>query len=349
MLLRVSCVRLFFVVFIHGVSYAQKSYIIQTVAFYNLENLFDTINNPNKLDELSPMMEIKSNRKYIYQDKLSKLANVLLAIGKEKNKLPPSLIGIAEVENKKVIQDLIATKPLNNFNYGIVHFESPDQRGIDTALLYNKDVYKPLFNEALAANLYKDNLKIDTRDILHTTGYLLNEKVHVLVNHWPSRRGGVAKSNMLREKIAWRVKKIIDKIYTEEPNAKIIIMGDFNDNPNNSSFKKILETKIDKHKLEKEDLYNPFEKMFKRGCNTLTFKGDLFLFDQIIFNGNLITKTKNYKDFKFYKAGIYNPSYMTLQSGKYKGSPRRSFGNGTYLEGYSDHYPVYSYLLKENN
>ena len=332
-----------------NLSYSQKSYIVQTVAFYNLENLFDTINDIEKMDELSPMMELKSNRKEIYLDKLSKLAHVLCNIGKEQNNLPPSIIGIAEVENRKVIEDLIATFPLSKYNYGIEHYESPDKRGIDTALLYNKAVFKPTHSEAIPANLYNNNFKVYTRDILWVTGYLMNEKINILVNHWPSRRGGAKKSSILRERIAMRNLDIIENIYKEEPNAKIIGMGDFNDSPTDKSFKKVLKTKDSKNNLTPADLYNPFEKMFKEGFNTLTYKGDLFLFDQIYFSSNYITLNKDYSQFRFYKAGIFNPGYMTLQKGKYKGSPKRSFSGGTYLGGYSDHYPVYCYLLKENN
>lgn len=347
--LKTKHIVLFSILLTHTFLFAQKSYMVQTVAFYNLENLFDTINNPDKMDELSPMMEIKSNRKEIYLDKLSKLASVLSNIGKEQNNLPPSIIGVAEVENRKVLEDLIETPPLNNFNYEIVHYESPDKRGIDTALLYNKNIFKPTHSEAIDVHLYNNNYKIDTRDILWVTGYLMDEKIHVLVNHWPSRRGGVKKSSVLRERVAKKNLDLIAKIRNEEPNAKIMSMGDFNDNPTDKSFKKVLNTKPSKKELQKDDLYNPFEKMYKNGFNTLTYKSDIFLFDQIYFTENYISSTKNYKEWRFYKAGIFNPSYMTLQQGKYKGSPKRSFSGGTYIGGYSDHYPVYCYLIKENN
>lgn len=349
MLLKINQITLILLLLSCHILNAQKSYIVQTVAFYNLENLFDTINDPEKMDELSPMMEIKSNRTKIYLDKLSKLAHVLCNIGKEQNKLPPTIIGIAEVENRKVLEDLIATPPLSNYNYGIIHYDSPDQRGIDTALLYNKDIFKPIHSEAIAANLYNDNVKIYTRDILLTSGFLMDEKIHILVNHWPSRRGGAQKSSILRERVAQKDLEIITKIRIEEPDAKIIGMGDFNDSPTDKSFKKVLNTKASKNKLKTGDLYNPFEEMFKEGFNTLTYKSELFLFDQIFFTDNFITLDKDYHQFRFYKAGIFNPSYMTLQKGKYKGSPKRSFSGSTYLGGYSDHYPVYCYLLKENN
>jgi len=329
-------------------SYAQKSYKIQTIAFYNLENLFDTINNPNKLDELSPIMEIKSKRAVIYKDKLFKISNVLCEIGKERNNLPPSLIGVAEIENRSVLEDLISTPPLSNYNYGIIHYESPDLRGIDTALLYNKDVYKPTYNKAISTNLYKEGQKIHTRDILWSTGYFMDEKIHLFINHWPSRRGGTKKSSILRKRVANTLKKHIDKVYLENNDAKIIIMGDFNDSPTDKSIKTVLGTKFYKNALKKQELYNPYGKMFLNGFNTLVYRGNLYLFDQIIFSKSFISETKEYSSFLFYKAGVYNPYHMTLQSGKYKGSPKRSFSGGKYLGGYSDHYPVYSYLLKEN-
>lgn len=316
---------------------AQKSYRIETIAFYNLENLFDSINNPDTLDELSPIMEMKSNRSYVYKDKLERLSNVLIQIGSKKNKMPPAIVGVAEVENRKVLEDLISTKPLADYNYGIIHYDSPDQRGIDTGMLYHKDIFKPIYSETVPANIYKDGYKVDTRDILWVTGYLLDEKIHVLVNHWPSRRGGVKKSSKLREAVARTVKNTILTICEEEPDAKIVVMGDFNDNPTNKSLQKI---------ATKEMLYNPFEKMYKKGLHSLVYKSGLFLFDQILLSPNFLPK-KNSPQFRFYKAGIYNPSYLTNQSGKYKGNPKRSFGNGRYLRGYSDHYPVYTYLLKE--
>ncbi|MGY6648886.1 endonuclease/exonuclease/phosphatase family protein [Wenyingzhuangia sp. IMCC45574] len=328
--------------------YAQKTYQIQTIAFYNLENLFDTINDITKKDELSPMMEIKSNRTFIYKDKLSKLAGVLTEIGSEKNQQPPAIIGVVEVENKSVLEDLIKTPPLHKFPYDIVHYNSPDQRGIDVALLYNKNFFKPTHSETYDAKLYKDGFKVDTRDILHVSGFLGKEKIHLIVNHWPSRRGGAKKSSVLRETVAKRDLEIVKKIQEEDPNAKILLMGDFNDNPNDKSFKKVLKTERYKKKTAPQELFNPFENLYKKGFNTLTFRGDLFLFDQIFFTGNLLTKNKDFSEFGFYKAGIHNPSYMTLQEGRYKGSPKRSFAGGNYTGGYSDHYPVYIYLIKEN-
>ena len=327
---------------------AQKSYQVHTVAFYNLENLFDTINDPDKEDEKSPIMDMApATRPAVYKDKLSKLSRVLSELGTEKTKTAPSIIGVVEIENRQVLEDLISHDSLVAFNYGIIHHDSPDKRGIDTGLLYKKNHFKPTHHEAIPVKIYNEDKRVFTRDILWVSGFLDDEKVHFLVNHWPSRRGGEKRSSRLREKAAWTCLETIKKIREEEPNAKIFGMGDFNDNPNNKSFKKVLKTEQNIRKVTKGDLYNPFEKMFKNGYNTLTFRGELHLFDQIFFTDNAIAKNKDYSAFKYFKSGIHNPNYMTLQSGRYKGSPKRSFAGASYLGGYSDHYPVYIYLIRE--
>ena len=164
-----------------------RKYQIRTIAFYNLENLFDTINDVSKNDEASPIMEMKGNKSTVYWDKIGKLSNVISQIGKEKAKTSPAIIGVAEVENRKVLEDLIASKKLRNKHYGIIHYDSPDKRGIDVALLYQTKYFKPIHHEVFNPNIYKRGRKIYTRDQLLVTGYLDDELIHVIVNHWPSR------------------------------------------------------------------------------------------------------------------------------------------------------------------
>lgn len=327
-----------------------KEFFIRTVAFYNLENLFDTINQIDKRDELSPIMELKSGKSEVYFDKLEKLSYVISQIGKEKSKLPPSIIGVAEIENRNVLEDLISTKPLKKYKYQIVHFDSPDIRGIDVGLLYNSNLFQLIHQEAIPLRIYKDNRRVYTRDILWVSGYLDGELIHVLVNHWPSRRGGEQATNYLRERAAFEVKITINRILQDDENSKIIVMGDFNDNPNNSSFKKVLETQKRKQKTDKNYLFNPYELMFLKGHSTLGNRDKIHLFDQLLLSSSLIKmKGETYNSYKLYKANIFNPSYLITSEGKYKGYPFRSFSNGKYTGGYSDHFPVYLYLLKEKN
>jgi hypothetical protein len=332
-------------------NFAQKKYQIRTIAFYNLENLFDTINDPAKNDEASPIMEIKENRTAIYAEKVNNMAKVLSEIGTKENSASPVIIGVAEVENQQVIEDLLKTSYLKNKNYGIIHFDSPDLRGIDVAMLYQKNHFTPTDQETFELKLWDtDGKRIYTRDQLLVTGYLNGELMHFIVNHWPSRRGGEKRSSLKREKAAYLNTQIIAKVRKTDPNAKIIIMGDLNDDPTNKSLKTVLKTKAKKKNVHKGDIYNPMEDLFRRGNNTLVYRDNLNLFDQIMFTSPLLNSKNNSNNsgFKFYKAGIYKPQYLTTQTGKYKGYPYRSWGYGYFTGGYSDHYPSYIYLIRDN-
>ncbi len=329
--------------------FGQKNYQIKTIAFYNLENLFDTINDPTKNDEASPMMGIKENRTAIYQKKLNNMAKVLSEIGVQEAKNTPVIIGVSEIENRNVLEDLIQTTYLKDKNYGIIQYDSPDLRGIDVALLYQQNQFKPIHHETFELRLWDEKgIRIYTRDQLLVSGYLDDELIHIIVNHWPSRRGGEEKSRFKREKAAYLTTQIIEKIKLNDKNPKIIIMGDLNDDPTNSSLKNVLKTKALKENVTIGAIFNPMEEMFRKGQNTLVYRDNINLFDQIMFTSPLLTTTKDYTTYKMYKTKIFNPQYLTTQTGKYKGYPFRSFSRSSFIGGYSDHYPVYMYLIKEN-
>ncbi len=328
----------------------EKKFQIRTIAFYNLENLFDTINDPEKLDERSPIMEMKAkNRAKAYWNKIDNMAKVLSEIGLEKAKTSPAIIGVAEIENRSVLEDLIKNKRLKTKHYGIIHYDSPDARGIDVALLYQKRYFKPISHKTYELKLYDNNTgkRYYTRDQLLVTGMLDDEIIHIIVNHWPSRRGGEQKSRPSREKAAALNKKIIEELKDEYPNPKVIIMGDLNDDPINTSVKKILVAKSKKSAVKNGDIYNPMADMFRRGLSTLGYRDNINLFDQILLTSPLITTKKDYTTYKLYKANIFNPRYVTNKLGRYKGYPFRSWSSGKFTNGYSDHYAVYIYLLKE--
>lgn len=329
-------------------TYSQKKYDIKTVAFYNLENLFDTENDTLINDEASPIMEIKENREETYQLKLQNMAKVISEIGEKDTKNSPVILGVVEIENRKVLEDLIATDYLKSKKYGIIHYNSPDLRGIDVALLYQPSFFRPTHHQTFELKLWEsDGTRIYTRDQLLVSGYLGDELIHIIVNHWPSRRGGEEKSRPTREKAAFLNTQIIEQIKLTDPNPKVIIMGDLNDDPINSSLKNILKTKAKKSDVKEGDIYNPMEDMFRRGQNTLVYRDNINLFDQIMFTSPLLAHKKEYSSYKMYKAGVYNPQYLTTQTGKYKGYPFRSWSYGSFTGGYSDHYPVYIYLIKE--
>ncbi|KAB1069826.1 endonuclease/exonuclease/phosphatase family protein [Tamlana haliotis] len=323
----------------------EKQFKIHTLAFYNLENLFDTINDPNKFDEYSPMMEIKTHRKKAYEQKLVNMSKVLVDIGKDFTKQPPALIGICEIENAAVLEDLIMEPSIRDYQYKYIHFDAPDMRGIDVALLYRKALFTPIHSSTHGLKIYEDDKRIYTRDQLLVTGKLENETIHVIVNHWPSRRGGASKSNHKRMAAAKLNKRIIDSLQVIDPYAKIFVMGDLNDNPNNASVKKVLKAKGDKNKINLKGIYNPYINLYKAGFGTTAYRDAWSLFDQIMLTKPFLEK--DYKSFQFYKAGIYNKNYLIQQSGTYKGYPFRSWNNSGFSNGFSDHFPVYVYLIKE--
>ena len=330
-------------------SYSQskkKTYNIRTIAFYNVENLFDTINDPRKFDDdRTPTGKDKYTSK-VYWDKIDKLSKVISEIGLEDAKTSPALIGVCEVENMAVLEDLVASDKLKDSYYGIAHFDSPDERGIDVALLYQKRYFKPISQSKHPLYLYDDGKRDYTRDQLLVSGLLDGELIHVIVNHWPSRSGGEAKSRPKRNAAAEVNKKIIDSLQKIDPAAKIITMGDLNDDPDSPSVKDILNAKEKKANVKRETgLYNPMADMHRRGMNTLAYRDGLNLFDQIIFTQPFLED--DYNSYRFYKAGIFNKRYLITESGQYKGYPFRSYSYNTYMGGYSDHFPVYIYLIKE--
>ncbi|MEZ4875361.1 MAG: endonuclease/exonuclease/phosphatase family protein [Flavobacteriaceae bacterium] len=326
----------------------KKSYKINTVAFYNLENLFDFEDDPLIFDDDRTPNGKDHWTEELYNAKLKNMAQVISEIGKEDTGTSPTIIGVCEVENLRVLEDLLNQEALKGKDYGIVHFDSPDRRGIDVALLYQKKVFTPIKSEAHELKIYEDNdptQRIYTRDQLLVSGMLDGEKISFIVNHWPSRSGGEARSRFKRIKAAKLNKQIIDSLFSEDPYAKIITMGDLNDDPTSPSVSEILQPKKEKEGLAIKELYNPMMDMFKKGLGTLAYRDGWNLFDQMILSAEL---TKNdYSSYRFYKAGIFNKTYLANPKGKYKGYPYRSYADGGFTGGYSDHFPVYLYLIKE--
>lgn len=318
-----------------------------TIAFYNAENLFDTFNDSLTYDEdYTPDGKNQFTIEQ-YKKKIHNTAKVISEIGSKKNKTGPAIIGLAEIENYTVLKDLIDSDQLSRAQYQIIHQDSPDRRGIDVALLYRESEFLPLEVEFREVKLWNElGERIYTRDILLVKGILENEELYLIVNHWPSRRGGKQRSEPKRAKTAYLVHQMISRILLENHNSKILILGDFNDNPTDKSIKKELLKPIKILNDEYYTFYNPMEFMFKKGWNSLSYRDELHLFDQIILSSNLKLKGDFINVFQFYRAGIYNPSYLTSHKGPYKGYPKRSFQNNRFADGYSDHYPVYVQLIK---
>lgn len=324
-----------------------KKFKIHTIGFYNLENLFDTINDPTKFDEASPIMELNTGRSEVYKKKVHNMARVIVDIGADGAGNAPAILGVAEIENRSVLVDVLNDSLLLGFNYGIVHYESPDKRGIDVGLIYQKAIFQPIHTSSHTLYIYDDMARnrVYTRDQLLVTGKLEGDLIHLIVNHWPSRSGGEERSRSKRVGAAKLNKRIIDSLQIIDPYAKIIVMGDLNDDPINISIKEVLNAKADKHDVEFKGIYNPFENFYKRGLGTNAYRDAWSLFDQIMMTQPLLEK--DYSSFRFYKAFIYNKNYLTTKRGRWKGYPFRSFADGGFTGGFSDHFPVYIYLIKE--
>lgn len=312
----------------------KKAENVYTIAFYNLENLFDTEDDPNTLDDDFTPSGFKKWSMKRYKRKLYKLAKTISEIGNEKTKTLPVLVGIAEVENEGVVQDLIGTEPLRTTNYGYVHYDSPDERGIDTGLIYQKDNFEVLYSEPIAVLLYEtDGTRDTTRDILYVKGKLNGEEVHVFVNHWPSRRDGDNETSGKRMKAAETVKAYMVKIEEEIVSPNYIIMGDFNDGPTDESIQVLMKT---------GKLYNPMEKLITPDRGSASYKKSWLLFDQILVSHNFFNYEKGTHSFT--NANIFDKEYLTEFKGNFKGTPFRTYAGKKYIGGYSDHFPVYLYL-----
>lgn len=326
----------------------KKQFKIHTIAFYNLENLFDTIDDPLKRDEASPIMELNANRGQIYKQKVKNMARVIANIGADIAKNSPAVIGVCEVENRKVLEDVVNDPLLLGKDYGIIHFEGPDRRSIDVALLYQKALFRPIDSSSLELRIYDDltRRRVYTRDQLLVSGELDGDLIYLIVNHWPSRSGGEARSRSKRVGAAKLNKRIIDSLQSIDPYAKIFTMGDLNDDPTNDSVKEVLKAKKNKEDVELKGLYNPYEKMFSdKGYGTTAYRDAWSLFDQIIMSQPLLEE--DYSSYRFWKAGIYNKAYLTNKRGRWEGYPFRSFADGGFTDGFSDHFPVYVYLIKQ--
>ena len=323
-------------------NYTKGDYLVM---FYNVENLFDTTNAPDKNDaEFTPDGENNWTQQR-YLKKVKDLAKVIDAVGEDQ---PADLIGLAEVENRDVLEKLVNHKTLNSYNYGIIHFESPDERGIDVALLYRKSTIKKTSAEKIRVNFILDP-KDKTRDILYAKVRLNQEMLHVFVNHWKSRGGGVTETAPKRMRSATIVREKIDSIFKENPNANIITMGDLNDEPENLSVKRILNANGDTEK-NSYSLFNMSWQPYQEGLGTYHYWKDneWNMLDQIIISRPLLDKNTSGLKVTEKEQGIFKPNWLLHENEDGKKVPDKTFGRN-YYGGYSDHLPVYMFINNTND
>jgi hypothetical protein len=328
----------------------KKSYQVTAVAFYNFENLFDTVDNPYKFDE-----EFTPNGPYqytstIYNQKLHNIATVLKQLGTELTPDGPALIGTAEIENATVLNDLARQPEIANRTYQNVIFDGPDARGINVALMYNPRYFKVLQAQGLKVDLRgvpgSDSKSGATRDVLWVTGILAGDTTQVFVNHWPSRRGGEAASAPLRAFAAGVAKRVIDSVMAENSGSRVILMGDLNDDPTSPSVAKVLGAVGKQDKVPEGGLYNPFVSFYNNGIGTLGYNDSWNLFDQIMVSSGWL-KADASRNWKYYKAEVFNREFLKTAFGQYKGYPHRSFSGTSWINGYSDHFPTLVYFVRE--
>ncbi|MDE6493827.1 MAG: endonuclease/exonuclease/phosphatase family protein [Bacteroidales bacterium] len=328
----------------------KKQYELGMVAFYNLENLFDTIDDPNTNDQEYLPSGKNSWNTVKYRNKLHNLAEVITSMGTDEiagyPMFCPDVVGVSEIENRLVLEDLVSQPEMQPYNFGIVHYDGPDQRGVDVGLLYKKDKFTVLGSRSVRL-VDPDLPDFKTRDQLVVTGLYMGDTLHFVVNHWPSRLGGEKRSSPRRENAARLSRSIVDSLLAVNPDAKVIVMGDLNDDPINKSVVEVLNApKTDDYtRLQPGQMFNVAYGAFKRGNGTLCYRGNWNLFDQIVITQGLVGKDRT--SLKFYGYRIFNADWLVQQTGQYAGYPLRTHAGGVYLNGYSDHFPVYMILIKE--
>lgn len=329
-----------------GTAAAQRQeYKSAILAFYNLENLYDTLDNPMVDDNEFTPQGPRNYNAAIYRDKLDKLATVISQMGTDINPDGPALLGVAEVENDTVLRDLARHPLLAKRNYQIVHYDSRDARGVDVGLFYNPKYFTVEASDKLFVQLpggSKD--AYFTRDILWVKGKLDGETVHLYVNHWPSRSGGEKRSEPAREAAAQVCRHHMDSIRAADKKAKLVVMGDLNDDPVNHSVSGIIGAKGKPDDLRPGDMFNPWMQLYKDGIGTLAYQDAWGLFDQILISYPWMNRQQ--EGFFYYKQQIFKPEYMVENMGRYKGYPMRTWDGNRYRGGYSDHFPTYLVVLK---
>jgi len=324
----------------------QNSMKAGLIAFYNLENLFDTINTENVEDEEFTPSGLNKWTSDKYWIKIDRLAEAISRLGEDEGiKGGPAIIGVSEIENRAVLQDLISNPSLRNSNYQIIHYDSPDLRGVDVALLYQPRFFRVTSSDSPVLKIYdENNQRVYTRDQLVVSGLFDGEKVSFIVNHWPSRSSGETLTRPRRNEAATLTRHLVDSLTATDKNAKVIVMGDLNDDPVNESLRKFLRAGDDPEKLKEGELFNTMYPLFKKGIGSLYYRDGMNLFDQIIVTPSLLGK--DYSSYKYYKSRVFNKSFLTQADGQYKDYPFRTYVGPTFQGGYSDHFPVYILIVR---
>lgn len=322
-------------------------YKVTAIGFYNVENFFDTTDDPNKKDEDFTPNGPYHNTWEVYTQKLHNIASVIEKMGTDLTPDGVAILGLAELENDVVLKGLITQPELAKRNYRYVWYPTPDERGISTAMIYNPGYFKVLSSHPVHVPLETLGMTRPTRDILYVCGSLAGDTVHVLVNHWPSKSGGAKVSEPGRMLAASVCRKIVDSLEAATGNAKVVIMGDLNDDPMSRPVQKELVVSEEKDHLKGSQLYNPWIKLHKQGLGSENYRGEWHLIDQVMLSAALVNDPND--KWKYYNAQIFNKDFLKYQFGTNKGLPHRSYTIAQVWDnGYSDHFPVLVYLIERS-
>ncbi len=325
---------------------AGKQYKVAAIGFYNLENFYDTVDDTLINDQDFLPNGIRLYNDSTYKHKRHQLATVISKLATEMTPDGLALFGVAEIENRSVLEALAAEPEIAARNYKFVHYDSPDGRGVDVALAYNPKYFTPIYSRPInMTHIYDGVEKRRTRDILYVKGLLDGDTIHVLVNHWPSRGGGEAVTAPLRNACALECRTMSDSIMRSSPLAKIFVMGDLNDDPESPSCAQVMRAKKKKEEVSAQGFYNPMWKYFESGIGTIAYQDAWGLFDQIMISYGTLAKEGD--GYHYLKTRIFNEPFLTTKTGRFKGYPFRTYAGDTYAGGYSDHFPVYMFLVKE--
>lgn len=305
-----------------------------TAVFYNVENLFDTLNNQGARDgEFTPAGENKWTTER-YNKKLIDIAKVLSSVNK--NELP-EIIGLCEVENRTVLNDLLKTESLKKGKYEIAHYESPDYRGIDCALFFRPDEFRLISKSAMHVS-FPDDPEYATRDILYVKGKTNNNETwHIFVNHWPSRTSGLQQTEKKRITAAQILKVKTDSIQMTDPKSNILIMGDMNDEPSNKSLSVVLGAK--NPETGTAPLVNLMFPLQVEKKGSYNYRGNWNMLDNLIVSDDLLDN-KGFRCIER-RGHVFRETWMEYKSENGTFSPNRTYGGPNYYGGVSDHFPVY--------
>jgi hypothetical protein len=322
----------------------KPEFVPSLIGFFNIENLFDTIDSPDTDDRefLPESGKLWGTQRYLR--KVDKMGQVIAALGRELDPRGVAILGLAEVENRSVVEDLVVSAPLKERKYAVVHDDSPDRRGVDVALIHDPKRFKVYAHKSYRLVTPPDTA-FRTRDQLLVSGVLDGDTTHVIVAHWPSRRGGEKRSMPKRMAAGELGRHIVDSLLAINANARILYMGDLNDDPVNKSITMGLRATGEPAMAQGGTLYNPMHAPFKKGIGSLAWRDSWNLFDQIIISPGLVSGAGG--QYKYYGVRVFNEPYLRQEDGNFAGYPKRTFVGDTYQDGYSDHFPVFLILVKE--